>query len=924
MHTPISLRYCCLLLLLGPLTLFAQDAAAGGNDADATPEMVTAVEGITEYQLDNGLTVLLFPDQSVPTITINVTYKVGSRHEAYGETGMAHLLEHLVFKGTPDHPNIPQELTEHGARPNGTTWYDRTNYFETFSATQENLDWALDMEADRMVNSFIAKKDLDSEMTVVRNEYESGENDPGGVLMERVLSTAYLWHNYGKSTIGSKADLENVPIERLQGFYRKYYQPDNAVLVVAGKFDPTSTLDLVVEKFGDIPRPERELYPTYTREPVQDGERFVELKRVGDVQVVQAAYHLPAGPHPDYAAISVLMDVLTSEPSGRLYTALVENGNASYIWGFAPALAEPTFAFFNANVLKENDLMEVEQQMKNTLDSLAHNPPTEEEVKRAKDGILKNFEINQRDANRVGLTLSSYIAQGDWRLGFIYRDRVEQVTPEDVVRVAEKYFKPQNRTVGRFYPVQTPERAEIPEVNDLDAILSGYEGREAIEEGEEFDPAYDNIDSRTVSGTLGQNDNIEYALLPKETRGNSVNAQLTLRFGNLDAMMGKGMAGDKAGSMLMMGSKQYTRQEIQDKLDELKAQVYIGGDGDGAFASITTENQNLPAVIDLIGEVMRNPTFPQTEFDKMIKEELSGIEESRSDPQAIVFTEMQRRMGEYPKDHPFYVMTFDEEVEALKGLTLDEVKQYYNDVYGGGDVIFSASGDMDVDAVKEALERNFGDWESPAEFERIPRTYQANTAEEVKMETPDKANAWFVAMQTLPIGDENPDYPALVLGNYMLGGGFLNSRLATRIRQTDGLSYGVGSQFSANSLDESATFFTYAIYNPENREALEKAFREEIEKVRSEGFTEEEVKAAKSGWVQNQAISRAQDRSMAGELGSNAYLDRTMQWDKQLEEQMLSLTPEQINAAMAKYIDVDKMVLLRAGDFAKTESVKKP
>ncbi len=905
-------RIITLSLLLCTGILTAQEA----------PEPVTSVEGITEYQLDNGLTVLLFPDQSVPTITVNMTYKVGSRHEAYGETGMAHLLEHLVFKGTPDHPNIPQELTEHGARPNGTTWYDRTNYFETFSATDENLDWALDMEADRMVNSYIAKKDLDSEMTVVRNEFESGENDPGGVLMERVLSTSYLWHNYGKSTIGSKADLENVPIERLQGFYRKYYQPDNAVLVVAGKFDPETTLELVQEKFGEIPRPERELYPTYTREPVQDGERFVELKRVGDVQVVQAAYHVPAGPQADYPAIAVLMDVLTDEPGGRLYTALVENGNASSIFGFSPALAEPGFAFFNANVLKENDLMEVETKLKNTLDSLAQNPPTEEEVKRAKDGILKNFEIAQRDANRVGLTLSEYIAQGDWRLGFIFRDRVEQVTVADVVRVAEKYFKPQNRTIGRFYPVAQPDRSDIPEVSDLTAMTQGYAGREAIAEGEEFDPAYDNIDSRSVTGTLG--DNIEYALLPKETRGNSVNAQLRLRFGNLDALKGKSMAGDKAGSMLMMGSEKYTRQQIQDKLDELKARVSVGGDANGAYASIETENESLPAVIDFLGEVLRHPSFPQSEFDKMIKEDLAGIEESRSDPQAIVFTEMQRRMNDYPKDHPFYVMTFDEEVAALKDLQLAEVKQYYEDVYGGGNLIFSASGDMDVEAVKEALTRNFGDWTSPTNYERIAREFRAVKPDMVKMETPDKANAWFVAVQTLPIKDENPDYPALVMGNYMLGGGFLNSRLATRIRQQDGLSYGVGSQFSASSLDDVGTFMSYAIYNPENREALEKAFREEIDRARSEGFTAEEIAAAKSGWKQNAAVSRAQDRSMAGELGDNAYLDRSMQWDKQLEDQMMALTPAQINAAIKKYIDVDKMVLLRAGDFAKTESVKKP
>lgn len=150
---------------------------------------------------------------------------------------MAHLLEHMVFKGTPKHPNIPAELTSHGATPNGTTWYDRTNYFETFNATDENLNWALDLEADRMINSFIAEKDLKSEFTVVRNEFEMGENDPGGVLMERILSAAYIWHNYGKSTIGSKEDIEKVPIENLQAFYKKYYQPDNAILLVAGKID---------------------------------------------------------------------------------------------------------------------------------------------------------------------------------------------------------------------------------------------------------------------------------------------------------------------------------------------------------------------------------------------------------------------------------------------------------------------------------------------------------------------------------------------------------------------------------------------------------------------------------------------------------------------------------------------------------------
>ena len=308
---------------------------------NAQPKQTASVEGITEYVLDNGLKVLLFPDNSSQTITVNITYKVGSRHEGYGEKGMAHLLEHMVFKGTPNHPDIPKELTSHGARPNGTTWYDRTNYFETFNATDENLDWALDLEADRMVNSYIAKKDLESEFSVVRNEFESGENSPTGVLMEKVISSAFLWHNYGQSTIGNKSDIERVPIENLQNFYKKYYRPDNAVLMVTGKFEKDKTLALIQKKFGSIKNPETPLKDVPTVEPPQDGEKRVELSRVGDLQLVSALYHTAAGSHEDYAYLALIEDVLTDQPSGRLYKALIESKKASSIWSFSPFTKEP-------------------------------------------------------------------------------------------------------------------------------------------------------------------------------------------------------------------------------------------------------------------------------------------------------------------------------------------------------------------------------------------------------------------------------------------------------------------------------------------------------------------------------------------------------------------------------------------------------
>ncbi len=273
--------------------------------------------GVTEYDFPNGLRVLLYPDAASPKVTINMTYLVGSRHEGYGETGMAHLLEHMNFIETTNGRQIKKEIVDRGASWNGSTSEDRTNYYETVPATDENLKWALGLEADRMVNVKMAKELLDTEMTVVRNEFERGENNTRSVLEERVAATAYLWHNYGKSTIGSREDIERVPIERLAAFYRKFYQPDNAVLVLAGRLDESKALAMVADTVGKIPRPTRVLDQTYTVEPPQDGERFVELRRVGEGKEVLLAYHGPASGHPDSAALQVLAGIMTGGGGGR-------------------------------------------------------------------------------------------------------------------------------------------------------------------------------------------------------------------------------------------------------------------------------------------------------------------------------------------------------------------------------------------------------------------------------------------------------------------------------------------------------------------------------------------------------------------------------------------------------------------------------
>jgi zinc protease len=271
---------------------------------------------------------------------------VGSQYEGYGETGMAHLLEHMVFKGTPKNPNIPQQFKERGASFNGTTSFERTNYFLTVPANDDNLKWALNLEADRMVNSNIAKTDLETEFSVVRNEFEAGENNPFGVLYKQTLSAMFDWHNYGNSTIGNRSDVENVPIERLKAFYKKYYQPDNAVLLIAGNFETTQALKQIATSYGTIPRPKRILEKFYTSEPVQDGQREVAVRRLGDTPLLLAMYHVPSALHPDFAAVDVMTSLLGDNPSGPLYKALVEGKKAAQTGSFVQPLRQPGFTAF--------------------------------------------------------------------------------------------------------------------------------------------------------------------------------------------------------------------------------------------------------------------------------------------------------------------------------------------------------------------------------------------------------------------------------------------------------------------------------------------------------------------------------------------------------------------------------------------------
>ena len=913
---------CRLLALSFAIGLMSATIASAADEA----KKITSVEGITEYRLSNGMKVLLFPDKSKPTVTVNLTIFVGSRHEGYGESGMAHLLEHMVFKGTPTHKDIPKALKERGASFNGTTWLDRTNYYETMPAEGDNLEFALRLEADRMINSEIKASELKKEFSVVRNEFESGENNPRAILDQRMWAVAYEWHNYGKSTIGNKADIERVPVANLKAFYRKYYQPDNAMLVVAGKFDEKKTLGMIQKYFGTIPKPTRKLPKTYTEEPTQDGERIVTLRRVGDVSVVGAQFHVTSGPHPDYAAIAVLEDLMTSSPSGRLYESLVKSKRAASVSGSVYPLHDPGCLQFLATVNESSDPHAVLGNLTDTLDEVAKSGVKKEEVDRAKRRLLKQWELASTNSRRIAIQLSEWAAQGDWRLYFLYRDRLEKVKKADVDRVAKKYIKKSNRTVGLFLPTKQPDRSDIPSTPDIAAALKGYKGRKTLTAGEAFDVSPKYIESRTKRTTLSNG--AKAVLLAKKTRGETVTLSVELRYGNVKNLNGQQINAQFLGSMLTRGTKNFTRQQLQDELDKNKVRLSASGSAGRLTISVTTKRTNLPAALTLLREVARRPTFPKSELDIIKRANIAQIQQQMSSPQSLAVIAVRRKLSKYPKGHPRYVPTHKEQVAMVNGVSVESLKNLYDNFLNGRHAVITAVGDFDEKTVLNSLEETLSGWESNKPYKRI--TDKANTGKgsNNRILTPDKKNAVYFAAMELPLSDSHKDYAALTLGNYILGGGALANRLGVRVRQKEGLSYGVGSLFQASSIDPRGIFYIFAISNPTNMPKAAKAIREEVDKLLKDGITDEELANAKKGYLQSLRVQRASDSSLAGLLSSTVKAKRTMVFYAELEEKIKSTTRAQVMDAVREHLKPGNLHIVMAGDFkakkkAKDESPKK-
>ncbi|MGE0315126.1 MAG: M16 family metallopeptidase [Lautropia sp.] len=876
------------------------------------PQKVATVEGLTEYRWPNGLRAVLGPDPSRPTLTANLVYRVGSRHEGPGEAGMAHLLEHMLFRPTAAHPDPKGEFTRRGMRWNGTTSYDRTNYFAQFGAEPANLAWMLGWLADTMVNVKVDDDALARERVIVRSEMEASENRPQRVLFQQLMGTAYRFHPYSRSVIGTESDLAAVAPAQLQAFYERYYRPDNAVLVVTGQFDEATTLAAIGRTLGSIVQPASPIAQPYTLDRAQEGEREVILRRVGGVPLFASAYHITPGASRDTVALSLYASMMTRQPDGVLYEALVKTGLAVNVYAYPIALHDPGVLQFSATLPADGDRRRVLDTITRLVEGSA--PLTQASFERSRRDMENDTRRIFESADDLGIALTEAIALGDWRLLYAQRDWLRDMTLQDVVAASKRYLLRDNRSVAWYLPTAEPQRAPRPVRADVAALLADHAWTTAKDFVADVALTPETIAARTLTGTLEPG--IRYAMLPRRTKGDRVHVNLQLQWGDLASLSGRWREADLLGRMLQAGTTTLSLQQFEDRLRALDARLDVDGSETGVELSLQVGRAQLADALRIAIDAVRNPVFPKDVFEERRARLISSLESSIDQPDQKIGDAIREASHAYPQDDPRHYRDIARRIADLRVQTPERLAAFYRDFANASHGQLAIVGEFDADEVKRIVSAGLGEWRGDRRYARIERPFHPLAAARRIITTPDKANAVYVALHRIELGEEDPEYPALALAVRMLGGS-AGSRIAQRLREQEGLSYGAYASLSADRKTRSGAISIRAIHAPSNLAKLEAALAEVLKRVAADGFDAHELADARGAWLQQRSRWLTDESNVSNLLASNLFWGRDMQWWRDFDGKLERATIEDVNAAIRRYLPPDALFVVDAGDYGR-------
>tara|TARA_A200000113_G_scaffold1498_1_gene1508 strand:- start:707 stop:3373 length:2667 start_codon:yes stop_codon:yes gene_type:complete len=867
-------------------------------------EFVKESGGIKEYTMtSNGLRVLLKQDNTAPVATFMVTYEVGSRNEAIGYTGSTHLLEHLMFKGsrkfnTKKGNSVFQTLQSLGARMNATTWLDRTNYFAVLPS--EHLETLIEIEADRMRNAYIKEEDRQSEMTVVRNEFERGQNSPSGVLDENIWATAYQAHPYHHSTIGWKEDIENVSIERLREFYDTFYWPNNATAIAIGDFSEADALAMIKKHFGKIRKSMKPIPEVYTAEPKQEGIRTVTLKRAGQQGIVGVAHKTPSSTHPDAATFMVLSSILSSGKNSRFYKNITDKGLTTSVYIWDSLFRDPGLFTVYANLSPEVDHKTVEKAIVKEYEKIKKNGVTDEEVKKAQSQLIASMKFSQDGSYAIASGLNEAIASGDWTLYTTYGEKIGAVTKEDIKRVVNEYFLEDLSTIGYFIP-----------------LGQGGQGKRAATSAKELEKMklkHYSEEEETLSSKIVDTEPIKGVRLLTLKRGTGVITMRGSMLGGDIYSTKNGRTADMVAAMLDQGTTNMSKFEISEKLESAGARLsfFNGQSRVGFSGKFLSEDTNM--VVGLLADQLQNPLFAEEELEKAKKRQIAGYKRSKESTRGNAMNNMLQAF--YGSDHQNSPTNPDQAIKEIKTLTPKNLKDYHNKNYGLGSMVLVFVGDVDHAEMENLIKQSFKGWKQSPLKNKEEKNLGTKASSKVYVTMQDKTSTDFVVGTVLGIDRYHPDYLPLYLATHTLGGNF-SARLMQTVRVKEGLTYGINSSLSGFGNGNDGYWMVGGTFSPKLLSKGESSTLREVKLWAEEGITQKELDVTKSTLVGGFQVGFDTTGGLAGGILSAAVIYNDLTYLDSYPNMVKRVTLEQANSAITKYINFDGLYQVAVGTIDK-------
>ena len=863
-------------------------------------EFVQESGGIKEYTMtSNGLRVLLKQDNTAPVATFMVTYEVGSRNEAIGYTGSTHLLEHLMFKGsekfnTEKGNSVFQTLQSLGARMNATTWLDRTNYFAVLPS--EHLETLIEIEADRMRNAYIKEEDRQSEMTVVRNEFERGQNSPSGVLDENIWATAYQAHPYHHSTIGWKEDIENVSIERLREFYDTFYWPNNATAIAIGDFTEKEALSMIKKHFGKIRKSTKPIPEVYTAEPKQEGIRTITLKRAGQQGIVGVAHKTPAATHPDAPAFMVLSSILSSGKNSRFYKNITDKGLTTSVYIWDSLFRDPGLFTVYANLSPDVDHKTVEKAVVDEYEKIKKDGVSDEEVKNAQTQLIASMKFRQDGSYAIASGLNEAIASGDWTLYTTYDEKIGTVTKEDVQRIVKEYFKEDLSTIGYFVPLGAGGQSKKLATNakDLEKMkLKHYSEEEEL------------LSSRVVDS-----EPVEGIRLLTLKRGSGVVTLTGSMLGGDIYASGNARTADMVAAMLDQGTTNMTKFEISAKLESAGARLgFFNGQARVGFSGKFL-SEDTKMVFDLLADQLKNPLFAEEDLNKVKKRQVANYKRSKESTRGNATNNMLKAF--YGTGHQNSPTDPDKAIEEIKKITPKNLKDFHLKNYGAGTMVIVAVGDVDHNSLESLIKEGFGGWKKSPLKEKKETGTANKASDKVYVTMQDKTSTDFLVGTALGIDRYHPDYLPLYVATHTLGGNF-SARLMQTVRVKEGLTYGINSSMRGFGNGNDGYWMVGGTFSPKLLSKGESSTLREIKKWAEEGITQKELDITKSTLTGGFQVGFDSTGGLAGGILDAIIVHGDLTYLDSYPERIKAITLDEANTAISKYIFFDDLYQVAAG-----------